>query len=70
MARTRREQTGVEYAVQVWNYGRRNWDTEDITYSLVEAVQAEQALDRAGFPKVRLVKRHVTTKRTKWVGVE
>lgn len=70
MARTRREQTGVEYAVQVWNYGRRNWDTEDITYSLVEAVQAEAALHRAAFPKVRLVKRHVVTKRSKWEMVQ
>jgi hypothetical protein len=67
--RARRETKGVEYAVQVWNYGRRNWDTEDITYSLVEAVNAETALRRAGFPKVRVAKRHVTTQRSKWVEV-
>ena len=67
--REHREMTGKEYAVQRWNYSRRNWDTEDITYSLASAIAAERTLQDGMVPKTRVVERHVVTKRSKWVAV-
>lgn len=67
--REHRETSGKEYAVQRWNYGRRNWDTEDITFSLATALAAESTLVGGGMYRTRVVERHVKTRRSKWVAV-